>query len=222
MTPSELRVAHEIVDHADRFWSNAWTGHDVECWIWHGPTRTSQYGRFRVSGVDLVAHRVAYLLEIGPIPDGLVVDHQCGRPWCVNPLHLKPMTSAENSRRRGRMTACRNGHPYTADSAYTYPNGSRYCKLCRSKTNRKYHGRDKPRVFTRSLDLKGVLPVFSGDMLDGRTSHDVAHDLGIANATARRLLSASSIATYRTESGSARRRRWFLDAALKDCEAPDA
>jgi len=71
------------------------------CWIW---TAGGDYGRGRFavvgrSGRLLLAHRFAYELLIGPIPEGLTLDHLCMTPLCVNPEHLEPVTQAENSRR---------------------------------------------------------------------------------------------------------------------------
>ncbi len=70
-----------------------------ECWLWI-TTSTSAYGTFRLdSGRYVVAHRFAYELLVGPIPDGLTLDHLCRKTRCVNPAHLEPVTHSENSRR---------------------------------------------------------------------------------------------------------------------------
>lgn len=72
-----------------------------ECWLWK--TTGSDYPTFQFEGRIQKAHRVAYRLFVGEIPKGMVLDHLCGEPRCVNPEHLEPVTHAENVR-RGRAT----------------------------------------------------------------------------------------------------------------------
>lgn len=85
-----------------------------DCWVWSGPRFTDfGYGRVRVNGREIHAHRCAHELFIGPIPDGLEVLHKCDNPPCVNPAHLYSGTQQQNMDdkvRRGRAaTADRNG-----------------------------------------------------------------------------------------------------------------
>ncbi len=69
------------------------------CWIWIGAKRGG-YGRFKVAGQKSVtAHRASYELHVGPIPEGMQLDHLCRNPACVNPSHLEPVSAAENVRR---------------------------------------------------------------------------------------------------------------------------
>lgn len=68
------------------------------CWEWTGQ-KDSGYGRY--SGRP--AHRVTYEVLVGPIPDGLTLDHLCRNKGCVNPDHLEPVTSSENTRRAQRL-----------------------------------------------------------------------------------------------------------------------
>lgn len=108
------------------------------CWIFTG-SKPSGYGRIAAGGRGngpLQAHRVAYEIVVGKIPDGLVLDHLCRNPACVRPDHLEPVTNAENVRRglRGRLTtACPQGHAYTPENTYVY-RGHRYCRRCRGAT----------------------------------------------------------------------------------------
>lgn len=69
------------------------------CWEWTGPRHYKGYGKTGAPGPDgsRFAHRVVYQYLVGPIPSGLVLDHLCGNKWCVNPTHLEPVTSRENT-----------------------------------------------------------------------------------------------------------------------------
>lgn len=72
------------------------------CWLWQGKVFPTGYGyveRSKSLGVSHYAHRAMYELLVGPIPDGLHIDHLCGVRQCVNPAHLEPVTQAENNRR---------------------------------------------------------------------------------------------------------------------------
>lgn len=66
------------------------------CWLWAGARTTNGYGAIRVGGRMARAHRVAWELAYGPIPEGLDVLHRCDVPVCVNPSHLFLGTDSDN------------------------------------------------------------------------------------------------------------------------------
>ena len=97
-------ASHEGPTQDERFWAKVREGavptyapHLGECWIWSGSVSTQGYGKF--SNPSLLAHRVSYESMVGPIPEGLAIDHLCRVRTCVNPAHLDPVTAAENTRR---------------------------------------------------------------------------------------------------------------------------
>lgn len=81
-----------------RFWSYVEKGKSNECWQWTGTPMNNGYGRIKVDGKMVAAHRYAYELEHGPIPSGLQVLHNCYNKLCVNPSHLRIGTHADNMR----------------------------------------------------------------------------------------------------------------------------
>ncbi len=104
------------------------------CWGWNGRRHSLGYGCIYLAGRQFYAHRIAYELERGPIPDGLEIDHLCSNPECCNPAHLEAVTHSENIRRiQDRQTSCRKaGHDWT-DPRNVYvrrSNGHRYCAEC--------------------------------------------------------------------------------------------
>ncbi len=89
-----------------RFWANVnkdgptAAGMDSPCWIWTAGTFSNGYGQFRAGQRKVRAHRAAYELAVGPVPEGLILRHRCDVRECCRPDHLEPGTDAENARDR--------------------------------------------------------------------------------------------------------------------------
>lgn len=73
------------------------------CLVWNGHTYSNGYGRIRVDGIVRLVHRVAYEEAVGPIPEGLEIDHLCRNKLCILPAHLEPVTRRVNLLRLGKV-----------------------------------------------------------------------------------------------------------------------
>lgn len=126
-----------------------------DCWVWfgsrepkrgygrYGPTPIGGQGRMRTWYV----HRLVWTLMIGPIPDGMQVDHRCRRKACCRPDHLRLVTpivnQLENSdavgARNAAKTHCPSGHPYSPENTYRIPSRPRFrfCRACRRAARRR-------------------------------------------------------------------------------------
>lgn len=82
-----------------RFWTKVHLPSDDGCWVWTASQNGTGYGALTIAGARKLAHRLAYAHLVGPIPDGLDLDHLCRNRMCVNPAHLEPVTRRENLRR---------------------------------------------------------------------------------------------------------------------------
>lgn len=102
-----------MLEQEERFWTkvdanyiNEKFGEPERCWKWLGSVHSSGYGSFNLCyGFDengkrlrknVRAHRLAYVLKKGYIPDDLFVLHSCNKKLCVNPDHLRIGTNQDN------------------------------------------------------------------------------------------------------------------------------
>lgn len=117
-----------------------------QCWLWTGGRTSEGYGAIMEDARRKMAHRVAYELAHGPIPDGLEPDHLCRVRHCVRPDHLEAVTRRENILRgigptavNARKTHCLRGHLFDADNtgASQHP-PQRVCRACDRETQRRY------------------------------------------------------------------------------------
>jgi hypothetical protein len=129
----------------ERFWARV--NKTQGCWLWTGYQKADGYGWLTLGNRQTTAHLAAYRALVGPVPQGLELDHVCGNPACVKavadefgPAHLEPVTHRENVR-RGRVrfngaherakTHCPQGHPYDEANTYITKRGARNCRVCR-------------------------------------------------------------------------------------------
>ncbi len=137
LTAKDAAVYDDVT--LSRFWSKVDKRGPDECWPWLGAKSKpnngapSGYGTFRSNR----AHRVSYTLIKGEIPQGLVLDHLCRNPECVNPAHLEAVTQWLNTARGVGPTAqnlaktiCKRGHPLVPENIRLTKKGYRYCREC--------------------------------------------------------------------------------------------
>lgn len=123
------------------------------CWEWTASMNRLGYGQIwsMAARRPIPAHRAVYELLVGPIPEGLHIDHLCRNPSCVRPDHLEPVVQAENTRRGmagevhraqcALQTRCKWGHEFTPENTYMGQNANgnprRVCRACRAARERK-------------------------------------------------------------------------------------
>lgn len=127
---------------------------ETGCFEWQGALTSKGYGKIacgsRADGSvkNRRVHRVAYEALVGPIPDGLTIDHTCENKACWSPAHLQPVTNAENIWLAGvRMNACRRGHARTPENSFAEQGTNKIrCRVCRRE--REARARRELRVVT--------------------------------------------------------------------------
>ncbi len=118
------------------------------CWEWTASTYHTGYGKFRIGDSESAAHRVAWMLVFGEIPEGKMVLHKCDNRKCIRPSHLflgNALINLHDAIAKGRWvphnslkTHCKRGH----DLATSYiNNGKRHCRTCQQDNRQRYRER---------------------------------------------------------------------------------
>jgi hypothetical protein len=132
------------------------------CWEWLR-AKVRGYGVVNDprTGHNAPAHRYLYELHREPIPTGLVIDHLCRNPGCVNPWHLEPVTDGENvlrgvgpSATNARKTYCKHGHEFTPENTKVSSDGKRSCIACRRALRKTEEARAKRREYRHRPENK--------------------------------------------------------------------
>ena len=130
---------HQLEELAPRFWQRV--DQKDGCWLWKGSLTVYGYGQFQPArGKSYRAHRLAWEIARGPVPEGLVLDHLCRNRACCNPDHLEPVTHRENvlrgvgpSAQNAARLTCSKGHSFDSVGS----KGERRCIQCNNeKTGR--------------------------------------------------------------------------------------
>ena len=147
----------------ERFTEKYQTDPDTGCWVWRAAMHRNGYGGFSMQDDagkwnKRLAHRISYELHVGPIPEGLTIDHLCRNRRCVNPEHLEPVTLSVNllrgtgaSARNAAKTHCKHGHPFDEENT-RIRRGWRECKTCTGISTKEYEERQRRlRISLRDL-----------------------------------------------------------------------
>ena len=108
------------------------------CWEWTAHRNHDGYGRIGVGSRSdgtrrlVYLHRWVYEQMVGPVPDGLEIDHLCRNRACIRLEHLDVVTHRENMRRgiQAQQTHCLRGHEYSEENTYWRNGNQRSCREC--------------------------------------------------------------------------------------------
>jgi hypothetical protein len=129
---------------ASRLWHRIDVRGEDDCWLWTGARTSAGYGHLKRPHErrTILAHRAAYEVAHGLIPEHLEIDHTCDAPLCCNPAHLEAVSHGVNlTRASGKRTTCPGGHPLDGQRRQHDPDGTariaRYCKTCNNERGRR-------------------------------------------------------------------------------------
>ena len=121
------------------------------CLEWDRARHADGYGHFYLDGRIQLAHRAAWIIANGPIPDDMNVCHRCDNPPCIDPAHLFLGTQSDNvadmvakgRHMNNRRTHCKRGHEFTEENTRIDDRGNRNCRTCTAEYQRAYNERRK-------------------------------------------------------------------------------
>lgn len=126
-------------------WARATPEPNTGCWLWTDFLSDAGYGtvnRGTSGSSSILAHRAFYEMLVGPIPEGMTLDHKCRVRCCVNPQHMEPVTMKVNVLRgigptalNKQKTECPRGHQFTPENTWRNNRGSRVCATCERVRN---------------------------------------------------------------------------------------
>lgn len=167
-----FKLAPEQTSH--RFWSKV--DKDGECWLWTASLGTTGYGQIGHRGKMVKAHRVAWELTNGPIPNGMYVCHQCDNPPCVRPDHLflgSPAANTKDMVDKGRAGATL--HPERV------PRGDRHG--AHTHPEKMARGERHPNTHLTATDVIAIRARFA----NGEVQQAIADDYGVCRATVQNI-----------------------------------
>lgn len=156
-----------------RFWSKISPDPESGCWRWVGGLGPHGYGKYWSEGKTKgQAHKMVYEKLVGPVPEGLELDHLCRVRCCVNPDHLEPVTHAENIRRspliaqafsarveeQKAITHCPQGHEYTEENTKRDKRGCRLCRICQRAAQAKWAEANREKLRLAAAEYRAANP----------------------------------------------------------------
>nr|WTB35078.1 HNH endonuclease [Streptomyces sp. NBC_00830] len=148
-SPLKVRAISLTAQDEQRFWSYV-SKTENGCWPWQGALDQG-YGSFSLKGTNLRAHRVAYTVARGELPEDKVLDHLCRNRPCVNPDHLELVTVQVNTLRgegpsaqAAKATHCPQGHPYDEQNTWLERGRKRHCRTCNKLRQQARRGLAEP------------------------------------------------------------------------------
>lgn len=153
MTVASKQHLNPAIADRDEFWVRRRTtfADDTGCWLWSKSVSPDDgYARLEYCKKKWLAHRFVYELLVGPIPDGLELDHLCRNRACVNPAHLDPVTKRVNwergesfTRKLAAQSHCKRGHEFTPENTAVTAQGHRECRSCRRVHSDRQRNRER-------------------------------------------------------------------------------